>query len=371
MKDPRLTRLAEILVQYSCAVKSGDHVLVEITGQHPEAATALIEEIYRSGGRPHVKLHHPQVNRALLMQAGEETLDVWAANDRALMQQMACYIAIRGGDNAFELADVPAEQLERYASRYGKPVHMQTRLPQTRWVVLRYPTDAMAQAAGMSTEAFEDFYFDVCCLDYAKMGRAMQPLVDLMGRTDRVQIVSAGTDLSFSIKGIPTCPCAGACNIPDGEIYTAPVKDSVEGYLTYNTPTLYQGKKFENVRLEFKAGKIVNATANMTQELNKILDTDDGARYIGEFAIGVNPYIHRAMLDTLFDEKIAGSIHFTPGNAYDSAFNGNRSAIHWDMVLIQTPEFGGGEIRFDGVTVRRDGRFVLPELACLNPENLK
>lgn len=371
MKDPRMAKLAEILVQYSCAVKPGEHVLLEITGEHPEAVIALIEEIYRAGGNPHVKLHNLQVNRALLMQANKDTLGVWAENDRTLMEQMQCYIAIRGGDNSFELADVPPEKLELYASLYGKPVHMQTRLPKTRWVVLRYPTDAMAQSAGMSTEAFEEFYFDVCCLDYAKMGRAMQPLMELMDRTDRVQIVGPGTDLSFSIKGVPTCPCAGECNIPDGEIYTAPVKDSIEGYLTYNTPTLYQGKKFDNVRLEFQAGKIVNATANMTRELNKILDTDEGSRYIGEFAIGVNPYINRAMLDTLFDEKIAGSIHFTPGNAYDTAFNGNRSAIHWDMVLIQTPEFGGGEIRFDGVTIRRDGRFVLSELDGLNPENLK
>ncbi|MDD3244312.1 MAG: aminopeptidase [Eubacteriales bacterium] len=370
MKDPRIDKLTDVLVNHSCRVKPGDNVLIEVTGHHMEFAVSCIAAVYAAGGNPHIKLHEPEVNRALLMHANEAALKVRAANDKALMEQMQCYIGMRGGDNTYEMADVPAENTELYASLYGKPVHMQTRLPKTRWVVLRYPSPSMAQAAGMSTEAFEEFYFNVCCLDYDRMGRAMQALMELMDKTDKVQIVGPGTDLTFSIAGIPTCPCAGECNIPDGEVYTAPVKDSVNGVLTYNTPTLYQGKKFENVHLEFKNGRIVKATANMTDELNKILDTDEGARSIGEFAIGVNPYINNAMLDTLFDEKIAGSIHITPGNAYDTAFNGNRSAIHWDMVLIQTPEYGGGEIRFDDVTVRRDGRFVLPQLEGLNPENL-
>jgi len=251
-----------------------------------------------------------------------------------------------------------------------RPV-LNQRVDHTKWVVLRYPTESMSQQAGMSTEAFEDFYFDVCTLDYSKMDKAMTPLVELMNKTDRVRIVAKDTDLTFSIKGIPAIKCSGLRNIPDGEVYTAPVKDSVNGYITYNVPSVEEGIKFENVRLEFKDGKIVKATANDTVAVNKIFDTDEGARYVGEFALGVNPYITKAMGDILFDEKISGSIHFTPGQSYEDAPNGNKSAIHWDLVQVQTTEYGGGEIYFDDVLIRKDGMFVLDELKCLNPENLK
>ena len=237
--------------------------------------------------------------------------------------------------------------------------------------MLRYPNAAMAQLSGTSVEAFEDFYFEVCTLDYSRMNEAMKPLIEYMNRTDKVRMTGPGTDLTFSIKGIPAIPCAGNMNIPDGEVYTAPVRDSVNGKITYNTPSLYNGFTYENVCLEFKDGRIINATANDTARINEVFDTDEGARYIGEFAIGVNPYILEPMKDILFDEKISGSIHFTPGNCYQEAPNGNASAIHWDLVWIQRPEYGGGEIYFDDVLVRKDGRFVVPELLCLNPENLK
>jgi aminopeptidase len=298
-------------------------------------------------------------------------MELWADIDSSLMEQMDAYIGIRGGDNSSEMSDVPSDKMEIYSTVYGKKVHGQIRVPDTKWVVLRYPSPSMAQMANMSTESFEDYYFDVCCLDYSKMGREMESLKALMNKTDKVRITGPGTDLSFSIKGLDTVPCAGELNIPDGEIFTAPVKDSVNGRITYNTPSLYQGFTFENISFEFKDGKIVNATGNNPEKINKILDTDEGARYIGEFAIGVNPYITKAMKDTLFDEKIAGSIHLTPGKCYDEADNGNNSAIHWDIVLIQTPEYGGGEIYFDDVLVRKDGLFVIDELKGLNPENLK
>ena len=229
----------------------------------------------------------------------------------------------------------------------------------------------MAQSAKTSLEDFEDFYFNVCNLDYSKMSNAMDSLVELMNKTDKVRLVSEGTDLTFSIKDIPAKKCAGRCNIPDGEVYTAPVRDSVNGVITYNTPSEMNGFTFENVKLTFKDGKIVECDGNDKERLEKVFNTDEGARYVGEFAIGVNPYITKPMNNILFDEKIAGSIHFTPGNCYDDAYNGNHSAIHWDMVLIMTPEYGGGEIWFDDVLIRKDGIFVVPELECLNPENLK
>jgi aminopeptidase len=222
----------------------------------------------------------------------------------------------------------------------------------------------------MSTEAFADYFFKVCTLDYSRLSQAMEPLIERLNQADSVRIVGPGTDLSFSIAGLKAVKCDGHRNIPDGEVYTAPVKDSVNGHITYNTPALYQGISFENIRFDFKQGKIIQATSNHTDRLNQILDTDAGARYIGEFSFGLNPFITQPILDTLFDEKITGSIHFTPGNCYDECSNGNQSAIHWDLVLIQTPAYGGGEIYVDEVLIRKDGRFVLPELQVLNPENL-
>lgn len=245
------------------------------------------------------------------------------------------------------------------------------RVNKTRWVVLRWPSPSMAQAANMSTEAFEDFYFDVCTMDYRKMAKAMLPLEKRMKSADKVRIQGPGTDLEFSIKGIGAKSCNGKLNIPDGEVFSCPVKHSVNGSIQFNTPTLYSGTRFENVRLEFENGKVVNAKSNNNQRLNEILDTDAGARYIGEFALGFNPYIENPMCDILFDEKIAGSLHFTPGQAYEIADNGNRSAVHWDMVLIQRPEWGGGEIWFDNELIRKDGLFLPKDLKPLNPENLK
>ncbi len=331
--------------------------------------TALIEAAYQAGGLPFVKLNNAEVNRSLLMQAEAEQLALAAKYDAGLMQEMDAYIGFRSDKNSSELSDVPPEKQQLYQMHYSQPVHGKIRVPHTKWVVLRYPSPAMAQMAEMSTAAFEDFYFRVCNLDYAKLSKAMDALVDLMDRTDQVRIVGPGTDLTFSIKGIPTIKCDGRLNIPDGEVFTAPVRDSVNGMLTYNTPALYQGTTFTNVRFEFENGKIVKATADShVERLNSILDTDEGARYIGEFAIGVNPFILKPMKDTLFDEKIAGSFHFTPGSCYDEAPNGNDSSVHWDLVNIQRADFGGGEMHFDGVLIRKDGLFVLDELKDLNPD---
>jgi aminopeptidase len=369
--DGRITTLAENLVNYSCQVKAGDKVYIHYTGEATRPlAKALVQAVYAAGGLPFIHYTDPQLQRLQIMECTKEQMELMAKVDALEMSNMDCYIAVRGTDNVSELSDVPADRMALYERYYVTPVHHEIRVPKTRWVVLRYPNDAMAQLSGTSTEAFEDFYFRVCNLDYSRMEQAMQPLIDLMNRTDRVRLTGPGTDLTFSIKDIPAIACAGRMNIPDGEVYTAPVRESVNGTLSYNTPSVFQGFTFENICLTFENGKIIKATANDTERLNKVFGIDEGARYVGEFAIGVNPYILTPMKDTLFDEKIMGSIHFTPGNCYEEASNGNSSAIHWDLVLIQRPEYGGGEIYFDDVLIRRDGRFVLPELDGLNPENL-
>ncbi|GAX91300.1 aminopeptidase [Effusibacillus lacus] len=371
MLDPRLSKLADVLVNYSTRVQKGENVLIEAFGIDPALVKELVKAVHKAGGNPFVNLRDQSVIRQLVLEGTEEQMRTWAEFDRFQMEKMQAYIGIRGGYNISEMSDVPDDKMRLYSSLYNHVVHSSTRVKKTRWVVLRYPNPSMAQLANMSTEAFENFYFDVCTMDYAKMSKAMDPLKELMDKTDRVKITGPGTELTFSIKGIGSVKCDGGLNIPDGEVYSAPVRNSVNGVISFNTPTPYQGFTFENVRLEFKDGKIVNATANDTERINKILDTDEGARYIGEFAIGFNPYIREPMKDILFDEKIDGSFHFTPGQCYDDAFNGNQSAIHWDMVMIQRPEYGGGEIWFDDRLIRKDGRFVIPELEGLNPENLK
>jgi aminopeptidase len=371
MRDPRLQKLAQNLVGYSIDVQPGENVLIDMIGSERELTKCLIEEVARRGGRPFVESSDRSVLRTLLQHASKEQMELWASLDLERMRNMQGYIAVRSGDNVNELAGIPDANMRLYEQFYRNPVHMEQRVKKTKWVVLRYPNASMAQLANMSTEAFEDFYFDVCNLDYAKMDKAMDPLQALMIKTDRVRIVSPSTDLSFSIKNIGAKKCSGHRNIPDGEVFSAPVRDSVQGTITYNAPSVYSGVTFQNISLTFEDGKIVKAESNDTARLNEILDMDEGARYIGEFAIGFNPHILHPMNDILFDEKIAGSLHFTPGQAYEQTDNGNRSSVHWDLVLIQRPEYGGGEIYFDDVLIRKDGVFVIPELEGLNAENLK
>jgi aminopeptidase len=367
MNDPRLDRLAEILLDHSCTLKRGERVLIEAFDlPDPALVCRLVEGAARRGAVPLVSWKSNAVLRSLYQTATEESMTLAGQFESARMQEMRAYIGIRGATNSSQFADVPLEKMDLYQQHWWKTVHTDVRVAKTKWVVLRYPTDSFAQAANMSTAAFEDFYFDVCTADYAAMKEAQQPLAERMRKADRVKIVAPGTELEFSIKDIPVIPCWGERNIPDGEVFTAPVRDSINGRIRFNTQSRYQGTLFDNVEFEFKNGKIVRATANETQKLERILDSDEGARYCGEWAIGVNNRVRHPMLDTLFDEKIGGSFHLTPGQAYEIADNGNRSRIHWDLVLIQRPDYGGGEIWFDGELLRKDGRFVPVDLQPLN-----
>lgn len=373
MHDTRNDKLASIIVNHSLKLQKGEKILIQGNGLNSEP---LIRSVVRAaktaGALPVYKIENPSTLREWLKDADTAQMDLAAEADAAQMRLMDAYVGFTAPENALELADIPGEIMSLYQEHYVDPVHMKIRLPKTRWVVLRYPTPAFAQSAGMSIEAFEDWYYRVCSVDYEAMGRAMIPLKELMERTDRVRILGPGeTDLSFSIKDIPVVPCFGERNIPDGEIYTAPVKDSVEGVISYNTASIRDGFEFTNIRFCFEKGRIIEASANDTKRINTVLDVDEGARYIGEFALGVNPFVEKPVNNTLFDEKIRGSIHFTPGNSYDEAPNGNTSALHWDIVLLQEKKDGGGEIWFDDVLIRKDGRFVLPELEGLNPENLR
>jgi len=369
MTDPRYTKLAKLLVEYSTAIKKDDRVLLDMIDVPDEFSIELMRAVRKAGATPLIEVRHTRITREIQ----RETNATHAALVRDLelfrMKKVQAYIAIRGSANVSENSDVPGDRMALYV-RVTRPVQ-NYRVNKTRWCVLRWPTPSMAQGAGMSTEAFENLYFDVCTMDYRKMARAMIPLERRMKKADRVHLKGPGTDLTFSIKGIGAKMCKGDRNIPDGEVFSCPLKDSVNGVIQFNTPTIYSGTKFENVRLEFKDGKVVKATANNTKRLNEILNTDAGARYIGEFSLGFNPYILNPMCDILFDEKIAGSLHFTPGQAYEECDNGNHSAVHWDMVLIQRKDWGGGEVWFDGELIRKNGMFVPRDLKPLNPANLK
>jgi aminopeptidase len=368
MHDLRFDKLAKLLVEYSTRLKRNETVLVEAFDVPDEMPIALINAIRKAGAIPFVQIHRARISRALTLGALDRQLKLMASHELARMRKMDAYIAVRGSNNITELSDVPPKQMQLMAKRM-RPVQDQ-RVKKTKWVVLRWPTPSMAQLAGMSTEAFEDFYFEVCTLDYRKLEPGMKALKALMERTDRVEINGAGTDIRFSIKGIPAVICGGDRNIPDGEVFSCPVKTSVQGCVTFNAPSIYQSTGFDGIRLEFRDGKIVDATSNHTEKLNKILDSDAGARYLGEFSLGFNPHVLQPMRDILFDEKIAGSFHLTPGQAYEEADNGNRSQVHWDMVNIQRPDYGGGEIYFDGKLIRRDGEFLPKQLRSLNRNHL-
>lgn len=367
--DIRDNELAQKIVNYSCDVKKGEKVLIECCGTSEYFIACLIKEIYKAGGMPFVKSYNKRIKKEILRGADKKFLEEWASWDEKFMDDMDAVILVSGDDNIFEYSDIPGEKMDLYSSIYVKRVHLDVRVKK-KWVLLRYPTPSFAQSSKMSTEDFNDFYYKVCNLDYAHMCKCMDPLKALMEKTDQVKIVARNTNLTFSIKNIPAVKCCGECNIPDGELYTAPVKDSINGYITFNIPTIYNGVEHRDIRLTFKNGKIVEASSNNSDKLLDVLNTDEGSRYIGEFSFGLNPYINKPILDILFDEKMGESIHMAVGGCYDDAYNGNKSAIHWDLIQSHTEEYGGGEIYFDGVLIRKNGRFIPNELVALNKENL-
>jgi len=374
MKDKRNAILAKNLVEYSCRIQPGEILYLEIKGKETiELGKEIIKKTTENGGVTFWYYNDESLTRQFLKKATEEQMKTLADYHLDMMKKASAYLGLRGSDNPFDLSDIPSEQLDKFQKIFYKPVHLEERVKRTKWCVLRFPNNAMAQLAEKSQEQFEDFYYDVCNLNYAKMSKAMDPLVELVDKTDRVHIKSPGTDLTFSIKDIPVVKCDGTRNIPDGEVYTAPVRESINGTITYNTPSLYEGYVYNDISFTFKDGKIIKATASSFEhKLNKILDTDENARYVGEFAIGVNPFVLHPMKDTLFDEKIRGSIHLTPGCCYDEAPNGNVSAIHWDLVLIQRADYGGGEIYFDDKLIRKDGIFTDAALEkAFSEDNLK
>ncbi len=372
--DARITKLAENILKNSVALKKGEKIYIEAFS---ESTKDMLSEFVRiatkMGATPFYFYNDNELVKQLIANSTPEQMEQYAKWHARLMDDMDCYIGLRGHDDLFALADVPVKKMNMYRDIFYNKVHFDRRIAKTRWCVMRWPNNTMAATAKMPREALENFYFDCCLVDYKKMGKAMVPLKKLMDKTNKVHIKGPNTDLTFSIKGLKAVVCDGRMNIPDGEVYTAPVKTSINGHIQFNTDTLYDGVFYSNIYLEFKDGKIVKAESRANNDkMQRQLSVDEGAKYMGEFAIGVNPYIRKEMLDILFDEKIACSMHMAIGNSYnDETFNGNRSGIHWDLVLIQDKAHGGGEIWFDDKLIRKDGIFVLKELQNLNPDKLK
>ncbi len=362
----KLKELAKMLISYSIDVKEKEKVLITTrTMETREFISYLITNIYERGGVPVVKIIDPFLNSKILENSNAYRIDLIKKLEEQEVENYDAFINITYGINDYENKNVPAEVLNKQRKAIEKSHDIL--INQKKWVLLNYPSPLDAHKAKMSYEEFINFSLDVMTVDYRKMANMIKPLKDLMDKTDKVRIVSPGTDITFSIKNMGSIPCTGEKNIPDGELYSAPVKTSVNGIITYNTPSPYQGSIYNKVSLEFKDGKIINATCDGdNNKLNEIFNTDEGSRYVGEFSLGFNPKILYPMGDILYDEKILGSIHFTPGQAYKDCYNGNDSGIHWDMVLIQRKDYGGGEIYFDDVLIRKDGMFVLDELKPLN-----
>lgn len=366
MKDERIAKVADTLVNYSVSVQPGEVVrIIAHDFESRPLVKELIKAVYKAGGIPVSEFIDHEIQALELKESTQKRMDLLAKWELQRTEDMDVYILIRGKSNEYELSSVPAEIMA--ANMKANKEAQYIRVNKRKWVLLNYPTNFYANAAKMGHDEYQDFFYDVMLVDYKKMGEDAKVLKDLMERTDKVRITGPGTDISFSIKDIPAVICAGDKNVPDGEVYTAPVKDSVNGVIQYNTVSAVSGNVYENVRLVVENGKIIEESSSVNDDkISNVFNSDEGARYFGEFAIGINPKINKPVGDILFDEKIYGSFHFTPGQSYDDAPNGNSSVVHWDLVCIQTPEFGGGEIYFDDVLIRKDGEFVIDELKSLN-----
>jgi len=361
--DVRNRKLAEVLVNYSTQVKKGEKVWIDCFGDGPlHLLEEVVSAVVKAGGIPFYSILSSRVLRRMLENGNETTWKTLGRLDRPRMKAMDAYIGIRGEANIFQLAGVPQKNLDLYKKHYLLPVHFKERVEGTKWVVLRYPNPAFAQASVMSDDDFADFYFKVCTMDYKKFSKAMLPLKKLLEKTREVRLAGSGTDITIDVTGQKWIVCGGRNNIPDGEVFTSPVLKGVNGKIAYNTKTVYDGDMFGDIALEVEKGEIVKATCGIgnPKKLNAILNIDRGARYFGEFAFGLNPYIKKEILDILFDEKICGSNHLTPGNAYTECDNGNRSAVHWDLIAI------GLDVYADGKLIRKGKKFIPKSLEGLN-----
>jgi aminopeptidase len=356
MFDQRWSQLGEILVTYSTRTRAGDRLLITMMELETFPLTlAVYEHAVRAGAFPQVQFASAYFERVLLTHGTADLIARVPDLEHSGMEWADAYVGLRGARNPHELAGIPTERLAAHKRALG--VVSALRNEQTRWVLVRVPNESFAQAAGMSLETATDFFFNAALLDWEEESRRYRRIRDLFQAAARVRIVGPGTDLAFSTAGRTYAVGDGHINVPDGEVYTAPVDDSAEGVIAFEYPGIYAGRSIEGIRLELRAGEVVAATAESGEEfLQQILALDEGARRIGEFGVGVNDSIDRFVGDILFDEKIGGTIHLALGRAYAECGGTNQSALHWDLVKDLRPE---GAIELDGRRVFENGRFLI------------
>lgn len=358
-------QLAEKILSFSCELKEGQNVMLQLIGLNGVGLIrALAETAREMKAHPFVQINDTEVQRTLMEKGDGDFWKNQAQTDQLpLMKKMDAFVGVRASLNIYELSQVSKKANKAYSDHFLQPVHFEERVNNTNWVVLRYPSESFAMNARMPTRDFRDFYYRSCLLDYRELAEAMKPLEERLRGTDMIRLEGEGTDIEFSVKGQNWIPCFGKRNIPDGELFSAPLLSSVNGHITY-APSVYQGKPFDYVKLEVRDGVVIDFDSSNNEQLEEILDTDDGARRFGEFSFGLNPVIASPMRDILFDEKIYGSNHLTLGNDYEIAPNGNESNIHWDLVCI------GADVYLDGEKIREGRQFVTEDLQGLNPEAL-
>ncbi len=356
MSDPRVSKLASILVHHSIEVKKGDVVLISSS---TELAKPLVLEVYRevvkSGGHPLTSIGFEETSNIFYKYASKDQLLNFPKIKMYEAKNIDCVVNIRAAANKKALSNIDPKALSE-RSKVLRPIGEEI-VNNKRWILCNFPTNGLAQEADMSLDEYEDFVYSATNIDWNKVKKEELKLKKALDKAGEVRIVGEDTDLTVSIKGRKAIPCYGERNMPDGEVFLSPVEDSADGHIYYEMPAIYQGREVTGIRLKFRDGKVVDAGADKNEKfLITMLDTDKGARYLGELGIGVNYGIQKFTKDILFDEKIGGTVHLAVGRSYEDAGGKNISAIHWDMIKDLRKK---GAIYLDGKAIQKNGRFLI------------
>ncbi|HEX7004423.1 MAG TPA: aminopeptidase [Trueperaceae bacterium] len=362
MVNPMDEKFARLLVRYSCDVKPGENVSLNIHSPATDLARALVREVFEAGAKPVLRMEYPEFEHDVLTFAPDSYFDTEPDVELNEIRQIQSWIRVRAPLNTRSLQNVDKSRYSRRLKRL-RPVQ-DHRLDHTKWVGTMYPTDALAQDAGMSKDEYEKFLYDSMFLfdedpvaRWQEQENYQKKLVDRLAQAKEVRIEAEDTDLTLTTGGRTWVNSAGRHNMPCGEIFTGPVESSANGVITYKVPSSVNGVEVENIRLRFEEGKVVEAKAERGDDLlQSQLASDDGARYLGELGIGTNYRIQHPTKQILFDEKIGGTVHLALGSSYTDTGGLNKSAIHWDMVCDLRQ---GGAIYLDGELFQENGQFVI------------
>ncbi len=355
--DPRLNKMADILINHSLKVKKGERVLISADILAKPFVLVLYEKLIKKGAAEiRVQFDSYEFAEIYFKNASQKQIKIFPKISFSEMKQIDCYLAIRASGNRKALSKIDAFKIAE-REKTIRPI-LDWRAEKTRWVIANFPCEAFAQEAEMSLAEYEDFVFKgVGGVDWKKLAKNQEKIKRLVNKAKNVRIIASDTDLTFFIKGRKAISDDGEKNMPGGEVFTSVVEDSANGHIKYSFPAIYMGREVSNIRLEFKKGKVIKATADKNEkDLNKIIDMDKGARFIGEFGIGNNFQITRFTKDILYDEKIGGTIHLALGKGYKETLSKNKSALHWDMICDLRKD---GELWFDKKLVQKNGKWLV------------